>query len=261
MLPQLHSVTKLHSAGCYGDRDRLLGEAIASCPGLRAYCCANRSDMKSECDDIPEVFQLTQLTELGIVFRWGFLPELCWLTLLEHLSLEAERTDDKLLDRAVRCMPHLKTVHIKSEEGVQGEFGMVMAGRLRLSGHAFSEAHQLESLRLDCVDIDVFFFRALASKPGLTELEFISSEHRSYSRDFMSEVNLLRNLEKLTLHLRAEHSVGDLISPWCLSRLKRLNVSGTEDEVAAARRRFDQSLHPALVNWKESPWRSRFLLP
>ena len=260
MLPQLHSVTKLHSSGCYTDRNRNLGKSIARCSGLKAYDCSNGCVLSFQRDDIPEVLNLTQLTELGTSFRWRFFPELCCLTLLEHLHLEVELTDDSNLDEALCCMPHLQTVHIAFEDGVWGEVGKTLAGRLRLSGAAFSETPQLRSLLLDCVDIGLSFFQTLASKTGLTQLEFTSSEHRSYSRDFVSEVNLLRKLEVLTLHLQDEYSIGGLLSPESLPRLRRLNIGGTEDEIVALRKKFDQSLHPVLVNRKEFAWRSRSLL-
>ena len=258
VLPQLRSVTKLQSAGYYSDMDPAFGESIARCSGLKAFDCLNDFVWELEWSNMSEVFQLTQLTELTASFRWNLLPELCCLTLLEHLHLNVDFDDDCTLDVALSAMPQLQTVGIQFAD-VIWEGGERLAGRLRLSGDALAEMHRLRSLLLYFVDIDESFFHVLASKTGLTKLDFASSEHRSYSRDFMSELNLLRNLEELTLALQEEYSVGDLLLPERLAKLKRLNVKGNEAEVASLSRKFNQHGHGVLVNYeKESPWRSRF---
>ena len=262
MLPQLHSVTKLQPAGHHEDVDPALVESIAICSGLKAFDCLDGFVWIYERPDLSEVFKLTQLTELGAWFSWNFLPELCRMTLLEHLHLDVDLDDDCSLDQALSSMPHLQTVRIKFSGAIWRDDEGWLPGKLRLSGDAFSELHHLRTLLLDGVDIDESFFLVLTSKTGLTKLEFTSLRHSNFARDLMCEVNLLRNLEELTLRLyEEEYTVGDLLKPERLLKLKHLNISGNEDEVEAVRKKFDQSMHPALVNKEKSPWRSRSVFP
>ena len=257
LLPQLSSVTKLHPLNFRLDMNPALGESIARCSALKALNWANTRLSPRRSASMSTIFKRAQLTELAIIFCRNFPAELCCLTRLEHLSLGAELNDVCGLAEALSCMPNLQTlqVNLLAIGFRRRPHGVV---RFKLSGDAFSSMDNLRSVSLRLVDIGESFFQELASRTGLTKLEFISHQDWRYSRDFLCQVNLLRNLEELTFRLSKKDKICNVLWPSHLPKLRRLNVNNVGGRAGAVRRKFERSMHPALINTKTSPWRSRF---
>ena len=251
-----NSLTVGHLHAC-SSRSRAREMCITTCTGLKArdaMGCYVRGDLENDISLAPS---LTQLTKIAVHHNGKFLTDLACLTLMQHLDLFVQSDKDCSLDEVLECMPSLQIIQVMFCNENQKTPDAPVAARLRLSGSALSAIHPLKSVGLRDVDVDGHFFHALASKTGLTKLKFTSSRHRGYSRSFISQVNLVRNLEELTIWSRENYNESHLPSPEDLPKLTWL-MTRPEDKEGALRWRFNRSLRRVLVNGeKESAWRSR----
>ena len=249
VLPQLCSLSKVVLLGT----NPVPAESIARCSALKAVVLSTEPHKHVS---LSEILKLTQLTELTARFRWDCLEDLCSMTRLECLRLHVDPKDDGSLDQALSCMPNLQNLEVTFRDLLLTNCKNII-GRPRLSGEVFSHMDRLKSVSLCRVDISKSFFQELASRTGLTKLEFSSYEPRRYPRSFLCQINLLRNLKELALYLSPKDTMCNLLSPEKLPKLRRLNISGNRLHVSAVRREFERKMHPALINTEKSSWRSR----
>ena len=244
LLPQLSSLTRLEAKqGGYAKLD--IRSSIAKCTDLKALDARFGHVGRSRVDGTSLAPYLTQLTEIAISQRGEFLLDLTCLTLLQclHLCIQSDRNCS--LDEVLECMPRLQIIAVFWHENRRSADNAITA-RLRLSGSVLSPMCHLKSISLYRVDIDESFFHVLASKTGLTKLEFISPSRRRYSRDFVFRVNLLRNLEELGLHLRENNNACALLWPEAFPKLKHLDITPDREDVDAVRKKFNQSIPPCV---------------
>ena len=183
--------------------------------------------------------KLTHLTDLTISVSGHLISELSCLVQLTRLNLLV-RADfqDATLDNMLSCMSHLRTFKVEPTYSFPGEMYEADFGNLTLTGAALSNMHQLNYLDLYAVCVDESFFHQLASMETVTELSFSSLFGTTHNESFVSQFNVLKNLEALTLKLDEEDRACRFLSPEQLSRLKSLRVDGTREEVDGLRNRF-----------------------
>ena len=232
--------------------------SIAMLTGLKALHCPKVYMHGWFQDHIPLAPRMTQLTELAACLNGKCINQLSSLTQLRRLKLTVDSDEPCSPDDVLICAPYLQTIDIEFR-GYSTTIDPNPSENINLSTTALSDLDRLQSVSLKLVTVDVYFFQQLASKPQLTKLEFMTSKKKVYPCSFLSQVNQLRNLQELKLDLADQCYIPDMLSPEDLTRLKRLNVSGTEREVLALRNRF-ASVGQVLINHGESRWYSRSLV-
>ena len=199
--------------------------------------------------------EVARLRDLKITLTGEAVVQLSHLTLLEHLRLTVRLDWMGSLDDVLPHLSLMQTLDIKLSHLHEFRWLNYHYGRLSLSGSSLEGMAELRALSLECVDVDDQLFHHLASKERLTKLEFVGAEYMNYTRSFLSQVNQLTGLLELRLEMWHSCNVCRVLCPRRLSKLKRLDVSGTEEQLVSLRNRFANM--KVLINPEESPWCSR----
>ena len=140
--------------------------------------------------NLPYTFNgMTQLTKLHISNSLSVLKMNC-LTRMADLKITTCRMPSSVLLSVLPCMTLLKSLKIRDEQWRSLSIPSSLLRRLQ----------HLQCLSLIRLDVEVDFFRALATLSGLTELHFISGNDQELdSHAFRSEVNLLTMLKVLEI--------------------------------------------------------------
>ena len=221
----------------------LTGLKALEAPGIIPY------DPHYDDDGIYITHKIPQLTELALATDNAIhARQTSCLTALEHLSLRIPFSFSISLDDALIVLPHLKTLSVEYQEKDWVSYDQMSFGSLTISSGALSEMHHLRSLSFDRVVTDERFFREMASKTGLTKLKFVCSERCKYSLRFCQQINLLKDLEELTVTLFKTYKICKVLSEKHLSKLRSLSVGGSGGQVSALRRKFNHSIYPVTVD-------------